>query len=212
MPRLAFYHSIAVAIIMIGALGGLLAQPKTPDPPPVGPFGLSRVTTPDGTAADLDFFLTSRTCGVCHEREMKEFEGSMHSIAHTESFYHSFAELGRKEAGDQTYRLCSGCHSAAGVVTGLIPAKTDMELPEEAKSGVTCDVCHQITALTGTKGPWGEPGNASFVIQAGRTKFGDSGEVAENRAHTGEKRDFFKKSEFCRQLPHGDSSEQRAAD
>ena len=197
MSRLAFPHSLAVAFVLMGAPGSLLAEPKTPDQPPVGPFGLSRITTSDDKPADIEFFLSNQTCGVCHERELKELEGSMHSVAHTESLYRNFAELGRKEAGDKIYRLCSGCHSAAGVVAGLIPAKHDAELPEEAKAGVACDVCHQITALSGTQGPWGEPGNASFVIQVGQTKFGDSGEVAENRAHVSEKRDFFKKSEFC---------------
>ena len=51
--------------------------------------------------------------------------------------------------------------------------------------------------LTGHEGPWGEPGNASFVLEQGRVKFGDSGEVAENRLHTGEKKDFFNKAEYC---------------
>ena len=197
MRCLTFRQSLVIAILLIGVWSRLLAQSKTPVEPPVGPFGLSRITTTDGKPVAIDLFLPNETCGVCHERELKELQGSMHSIAHTEGLYRSFAELGRKEAGDKTYGQCAGCHSASGVVSGLIPAKHDPELPDEAKTGVACDVCHQIKALTGTKGPWGEPGNASFVIEAGRIKFGDSGEVAENRLHTGEKREFFKSAEFC---------------
>lgn len=197
MNRACFSQVLLIIVVSAGAWAALDAQPKTPDKPPVGPFGLSRITTANGEPADIDFFLSNETCGVCHEREFKELQGSMHSAAHTEPLYRSFAELARKEAGNQIYAFCSGCHSSAGVVSGLIPGKHDQDLPEEAKAGVACDVCHQICALTGTQGPWGEPGNASFVLQQGLIKFGDSGEVAENRLHTGEKREFFTKAEIC---------------
>ena len=83
------------------------------------------------------------------------------------------------------------------MLTGLIPATPDRELPAEAKAGVTCDVCHQVSALTGGAGPWKEPGNASFTIQQGMVKFGNYGDVPENRSHSGEKKDFFGSSEFC---------------
>jgi hypothetical protein len=62
---------------------------------------------------------------------------------------------------------------------------------------VTCDVCHQISALTGAAGPWKEPANASFTIQQGTVKYGNYGNVPENRNHSGEKKDFFSSSEFC---------------
>ena len=71
---------------------------------------------------------------------------------------------------DEIYGWCSGCHSVAGVVTGYLPAMPDEHLPPEAKAGVTCDTCHQISGTTWENGPWGEPGNASFVI--GRTIVG----------------------------------------
>ena len=72
----------------------------------------------------------------------------MHSAAHTDPLYRSFAETARKEAGDKIYAFCSGCHSPAGVASGLIPRKTDADLPAEAKAGVTCDVCHSISSVT----------------------------------------------------------------
>ena len=165
--------------------------------PPLGPFGYSLVRTADDEPADIDFFFSNESCAVCHERQFKELQGSMHSAAHTDPLYRRLAETARTEAGDKIYAFCSGCHSAAGVVTKLIPNTADADLPAEAKAGVTCDVCHQISGMTGQSGPWREPGNASFVIEQGRVKFGHSGQVAENRLHTGEKRDFFSKSEFC---------------
>ena len=79
----------------------------------------------------------------------------------------------------------------------MIPATPDGQLPVAAKAGVTCDVCHQISALTGAAGRWKEPANASFAIQQGMVKYGNYGNIAENRSHSGEKRDFFAASEFC---------------
>ncbi len=188
---------LLVTIVLAGLSGWMLAQPRTPQKPPVGPFGLSRISTPDGAPASINSFIPSDVCGVCHERQWKELQGSMHLAAHSEPLYRGFAELARKEAGDEIYAFCSGCHSPAGVVSGLIPKKHDPVLPVEAKAGVSCEVCHQISSLTGTEGPWGEPGNASFVLHPGRVKYASSGLFEPNRAHSGEKRVFLAKSDFC---------------
>ena len=187
---------ILMVILAAGPVG-IAEETKAPDQPPEGPFGYTLIRTADDALADIDLFLSNESCQVCHERQFKEVNGSMHSAAHVDPLYRRFAELARKEAGEKVYTYCSGCHSATGVTTGLIPAQHDPDLPPEAKAGVTCDVCHQISTLTGHEGPWGEPGNASFVLEQSRVKFGDSGEVAENRLHTGEKKDYFNKAEYC---------------
>ena len=155
------------------------------------------IDTSDHAHADLDLFQPTEVCGTCHTRQLEELRGSMHLASHTDPLYRSLAELARKEAGPKVYAFCAGCHSPAGVLTGLIPGKTDAQLPAEAKAGVTCDVCHQIPALTGKAGPWKEPANASFTVQQGMTKFGNYDNIAENRNHTGEKKDIFATSEFC---------------
>lgn len=165
-----------VALILLPASWeALCGHSQTPATHPVGPFGLSRISTGNTKPVDIDSMLPSESCGVCHEREWKEFQGSMHSAAHGEPFYRGFAELARKEAGAEVYAFCSGCHSPTGVVSGLIPKKQERELPAEAKAGVSCDVFHQISSLTGTEGPWGEPGNASFTLTAGPVKYAHSG-------------------------------------
>jgi len=188
---------LAIGIGLLAATIGQSAAPKSPAQPPTGPFGLSMIRTSDQAPADLDLFQAKETCGVCHPRQFDELQGSMHLASHTDPLYRAMAELARKEAGPKVYAFCSGCHSPAGVLTGLIPAKPDEQLPAEAKAGVTCDVCHQISALTGVTGPWKEPANASFTIQQGMLKFGSYGNIPENRSHTGEKKDFFGSSELC---------------
>ena len=166
--------------------------------PPTGRFGLSRITTASGRAARLRSFSTNEDCALCHARQWQEMQGSMHSVAHHDPLYRSFAELARAEAGEEVYAYCSGCHSPAGVVSEFIPGVKEEQLPELAKAGVTCDVCHQVSALNGDEGPWGEPGNASLVLEsAGQRKFGPSEDIEPNPAHEGARRDFFQTSEYC---------------
>lgn len=194
MKKSRLIDLLIIVILLAPAPFGLASEEKTAE----GPYGYTLIRTADDAPADINAFLPSGFCGICHEREAKELRGSMHPASHTDPFYHGFAKLARKEAGDKTYTYCSGCHSPAGVVSGFIPAEQEPDLPPAAKDGVSCDVCHQVSSLTGTHGPWKEPGNASFVLKPGTTiRFGDSGQVAENSNHTGEKRDFFAKSEFC---------------
>ena len=187
---------VVVAIWLTAAVVVHSARPQPPAKPPLGPFGLSMIRTADNSPVDLDLFQDTETCGVCHPRQLEEIRGAMHLASHTDPLYRATAELARKEAGPQVYAFCSGCHSPAGVLSRLIPAKPDRELPAQAKAGVTCDVCHQISALTGTTGPWKEPANASFAIQQGMVKFGNYGDVAENRSHAGEEKDIFSTSEL----------------
>ena len=188
---------LGLALGLLAAAIGRSAAPRSPAEPPTGPFGLSLIRTADNAAADIDLFQSTQTCGVCHPRQLDELKGSMHLASHTDPLYRAMAELARKEAGPKVYAFCAGCHSPAGVLTGLIPAKPDGQLPAEAKAGVTCDVCHQISALTGAAGPWKEPANASFTIQQGMVKYGNYGNIAENRSHSGEKKDLFGSSDLC---------------
>lgn len=193
-------------LVLIGflAIAGFVARDRlfaqnddSNKPPPHGPFGYSLLTTPDGRPAEIDSFLLNESCAVCHPRQFNELRGSMHSASHDEPLYRRFAELARTEAGDKYYAYCSGCHAPSGVAAGLISGTRESDLPAAAKAGVMCDVCHQVSRLSGGTGDWNEPGNASFTLTLGRVKFGRSGKVAENRFHTGAERDFFTKSEFC---------------
>jgi len=172
------------------------AQPL--EKPPRGPFGYSLVASEDGEPLDVEGFLTNDECEACHERQWEEFDGSMHTLAHTDPLYRAAAELARAEVGEEIYTYCAACHSPQGVVTGLIPATPESELPEEATAGILCDVCHQISRLTGPTGPWGEPGNASFVLSPDEDrKFGPPGGDDETTDHVIETREYLDRSEFC---------------
>ena len=172
-------------------------KPSTPKEPPVGPFGLSRVTTPDGKPVPAAGFTTSEDCSACHARQTEEFEGSFHSVSHRDPLYRAFAELARKEAGERVYAYCAGCHAPAGVVSGLVPGTPEEQLPDNVKAGVQCDICHQVRGLSGSEGPWGEPGNASLVLDPGKAKTSMRAEIKANVAHTAQRAEFLGSSEFC---------------
>ncbi len=166
--------------------------------PPRGPFGYSLVASENGKALDIEGFISLEECESCHERQGEELRGSMHTLAHTDPLYRAAAELARAEVGEELYAYCAGCHAPQGVVTGLIPGTSEEELPDAVTQGIVCDVCHQVSQLTGTTGPWGEPGNASFVLSPDEDrKFGPPGGDDEASDHLVETREHLDRSEFC---------------
>ena len=177
-----------------------VASKTAPAParPPRGPFGFSLVATADNKAAKISDFEPNSACAECHPRQEKELQGSAHSIAHVDSLYRRTAELARAEAGPEVYAYCSGCHAPQAVASALIPKMPENKLPPVAKAGVLCDTCHQISALTGHKSPWGEPANASFILAAGSgKKYGPPTGNNADADHAAEARPFFQRSEFC---------------
>jgi hypothetical protein len=170
---------------------------RPPTRPQGGPFGLSLMATPDGKPADALHFATSEDCSACHARHVEEFDGSLHSFSHHDPLYRAFAELARKEAGEQVYAYCSGCHAPAAVVSGLVPGTPEDLLPDNVKAGVQCDICHQVRELNGAAGPWGEPGNGSLTLEPGKAKASIRPEIKSNLFHTARRAEFLESSEFC---------------
>lgn len=164
---------------------------------PRGPFGLSLVASANGKPTNIKAFEPSETCAECHPRQWDELKGSLHSVTHRDTLYRRTAELARKEAGQEVYAYCSGCHTPQGVASGLVPKVPEERLPAIVKAGVVCDTCHQIGKLTGAAGPWKEPGNASFVFMPDSDrKFGPP--TGDDKAdHKVEARAFLQTSEFC---------------
>ena len=196
------YSSIVcLAMGLVGLLAAAIGQsaaPTSPAQPPTGPFGLSMIRTADQAHADLDLFQATETCGVCHPRQLEELQGiDAPGKPHRSALSRAGGTCTQRSRSRKSTHSARVVTRRPGVLTGLIPATPDGQLPAEAKAGVTCDVCHQISALTGATGPWKEPANASFTIQQGMVKYANYGNIAENRSHSGEKKDFFGSSELC---------------
>jgi len=148
----------------------LLALAFAEDP---SPFAPSRMRTPDGKLSDPDHFFEAKDCGECHKGQYEQWKGSLHNRAHDDGIYRAFAELARKDAGEETYRFCSSCHTPLAIATG----KEDYL----AHEGVTCDVCHSIRTVDVVHAGGGA--NASFLLEGGEVRFGPLEDPSPTPAH-----------------------------
>lgn len=115
-------------------------------------------------------FTDPQTCGECHEDKYQEWNGSLHSMAFTDPVYQGELNKAVKAVGHEISRQCEGCHSPAGVVTGEIKGPGVSGLSAVARAGVSCDICHSISALNHDKTPTKDPENGSFVIRPGEDR------------------------------------------
>ena len=112
------------------------------------PFFPSRATTGKKLNVTADMFEKPEVCGGCHKEIYSQWKGSMHSNAWTDPIYRAALKLADKGTKGKVTKLCIGCHSPIGLVTGT--ASPDGEgMSEMADAGVQCDVCHNISASSG---------------------------------------------------------------
>ncbi len=167
VPSPAMRRLLLPVPLLLPALA-LLAQ----DSPPFEP---SLIRTATGKPVSPDDYFEAKDCGECHRDQYAQWEGSLHSRAHEDSIYLAFAELARKEGGEDLYRFCSGCHAPLSVATRA-------EKPAYLKhEGVTCDVCHHIRSVDRIHAEGGA--NASFVLEAGDVRYGPLDDSSPTPAH-----------------------------
>ncbi len=106
-------------------------------------------------------------CAPCHEKEYKEWTGSVHNLAFQDPIYQGELNKGVKAVGHEITRQCEGCHSPAGMVTGEIKGAGTSGLGEVALAGVSCDICHSISGVTHWQTPSHEPENGSLILTPG---------------------------------------------
>jgi hypothetical protein len=109
-------------------------------------------------------FTPPSACAGCHEKEYKEWTGSVHHLAFQDPIYQGELNKGVKAVGHEITRQCEGCHSPAGMVTGEIKGAGISALSEMAMAGVSCDICHSVSGVTHWQTPSHEPENGSFIL------------------------------------------------
>jgi len=107
-------------------------------------------------------------CGECHPEKYEQWQGSMHSMAFRDPIYQGELHLAREKEGNDTARLCEGCHTPAAVVTGEVKGPGFKGLSPVAMAGVSCDVCHSIKDHTGWQTPYHQPENGSIILSPGK--------------------------------------------
>jgi hypothetical protein len=112
-------------------------------------------------------FTPPTVCADCHEKQYKEWTGSVHSLAFQDPIYQGELNMAVKAVGHDIARQCEGCHSPAGMVTGEIKGPGITGLSPMAMAGVSCDICHSVSGITHWQTPSHEAENGSFILTPG---------------------------------------------
>jgi nitrate/TMAO reductase-like tetraheme cytochrome c subunit len=112
-------------------------------------------------------FTPPRVCKDCHEKQYREWSGSVHSLAFRDPVYQGELNKAVKAVGHEISRQCEGCHSPVGMITGEVKGPGNAGLSEMALAGVSCDVCHSVSGVTHWLTPSHEPENGSFILTPG---------------------------------------------
>lgn len=122
--------------------------------------------------ADVD------SCARCHAEIVAEYRASAHAHASFGNpWYRASVERFRADRGARTSRFCGGCHDPLLMVSGRLDEEVAPD-DEVAHAGVTCLVCHGVTAAD-------SHGNASWQLSAEPVPVpapGDADSLARHRA------------------------------
>ena len=157
------------------------------------PFYPSRASS-NGQKITPDLFDQPEVCGGCHTEIYQQWNGSMHSFAWKDPIYRAALAKASKNTNGKVDKFCMGCHTPIGVLSGeATPSGKGMS--EVANKGVSCEVCHNISATKGV-------GNGAYVLtpklHGKPLKFGPFKD-AKSPYHDTAYSELHTKSEFCGQ-------------
>ena len=121
---------------------------------PKSPFFPSSAQTNVGGTIPSNFFMTSQTCGRCHEEIYKQWNSSAHHFSSfNNQWYRKSIEYMQDVVGTQPSKWCAGCHDHAVFFNGRFdrPIKEQIDTPE-AQAGLSCTSCHSIVHVGSTMG------------------------------------------------------------
>jgi tetratricopeptide (TPR) repeat protein len=121
---------------------------------PKGPFFPSSAQTNVGGTIPANFFMTSQTCGRCHQEIYQQWSSSAHHFSSfNNQWYRKSVEYMQDVVGTQPSKWCAGCHDHAVFFNGRFdrPIKEQIQTPE-AQAGLSCTSCHSIVHVKSTMG------------------------------------------------------------
>lgn len=121
---------------------------------PGSPFFPSSADTNVKGIIPGNFFLTSASCGRCHQQIYEEWNSSMHHFSSfNNQWYRKSIEYMQDVVGTRPSKWCAGCHDHAVFFNGRFdrPIKEQIDTPE-AQAGLSCTSCHSITHVRSTMG------------------------------------------------------------
>ncbi len=163
------------------------------------PFFPSLINTSTGQPVAPDEFESAKVCQGCHGEIYRQWDGSMHSKAMVDPVFIALWKIGIRETNGAVDRLCMGCHTSIGTVTGGVTINhetLEIKLSAIAEQGVQCDFCHTVAALNIANTPTLDPQNASLIMDPGDVKRGPYDD-AESPYHDTAYSEIHTRSEFC---------------
>lgn len=194
-----FAISLGVSVLLAGSVKAEFGMGVATDVLKRSPPSEISTTLPH---AQIDNWEDPEVCGGCHQRQYKGWQGSMHSISFKDPVFQAEWALGMKETDGAVLNLCGGCHTPVGIMSNAV--KFDPSLGKHggftttgvAEKGVSCDVCHSVSATTAKASPYGAPGNNSLVYSPGQVKYGPLKDAV-SPYHKTQYSELHTKAEFC---------------
>ena len=87
---------------------------------------------------------SAKECATCHQQHYDEWSVSSHAYACVSPMFHKFEQKINELAQGTLGYFCLRCHSGAGVAMGMRRDTPIWEMPQVAREGITCIVCHRV--------------------------------------------------------------------
>ncbi len=149
-------------------------------------------------ARTLTFRDPVRACINCHPTHVREWRISNHAYAAEDPVFHAMVRLGQRQTEGRLGQFCVQCHTPPGLALGQTPVRAlgdshvqDFSgLSAAAQRGVSCDVCHTVTAVN-------EPRNARMIYTPDGTMRATIADPQDTAAHRSEHSPLHKTSDLC---------------
>jgi hypothetical protein len=118
------------------------------------PFFPSSAETNTKAIIPANFFMTSQTCGRCHQDIYNQWNSSAHHFSSfNNQWYRKSIEYMQDVTGTTPSKWCAGCHDHAVFFNGRFdrPIRPQIDTPE-AQNGLGCTSCHSIVHVKSTMG------------------------------------------------------------
>jgi hypothetical protein len=129
-------------------------------------FSPSLVRTAEGRLLPLRALTMNEYCRTCHA---DAYEGWFHSAHRFSSFNNLFylasvketrQAVQQRDGNTRSSRWCAGCHDPVPLLSGTFDtASLEEPIEPTGQAGITCTVCHGITAVNTTRG------NGDYLIE-----------------------------------------------
>ncbi|WP_254463179.1 MULTISPECIES: multiheme c-type cytochrome [Photobacterium] len=153
------------------------------------PFYPSRAST-GGMDLKPEMFEDPQVCKGCHQEIYRQWSQSVMANSWDDPIYQALFKRASEATKGEIDNFCIACHSPIGMTS--MKATSAMIGSDQTLPGVNCEVCHNISELSGHD-------NAAYVLTPNRAmhvKLGPRTD-AESPYHKTEFSDLHTRSEFC---------------